>query len=112
MPPALIYRKNEKRVEEITLSGMPLGAMINFPYKIKDTNLNSGDTIFLMSDGFPELMNNKKEMYGYEKVKSEFNSIAEKQPEEIVEYLKNSASAWVNDKDPDDDVTFVVIKVK
>jgi len=30
------------------------------------------------------------------------------------EYFLNyqEASAWVNDKDPDDDVTFVVLKVK
>ncbi len=33
-------------------------------------------------------------------------------PEEIVDHLKNSASQWVNGKDPDDDVTFVIIKVK
>ena len=27
-------------------------------------------------------------------------------------YLKNSAADWVNGVEPDDDVTFVVIKVK
>jgi len=112
MPPALIYRKKQKSVEEIVSNGMPLGAMVNFPYKLKEAQIKCGDTIFLMSDGFPELMNEKKGMYGYEKVKSEFLTIAEKSPNEIIDSLKNSASQWVNSKDPDDDVTFVVIKVK
>ena len=51
-------------------------------------------------------------MYGYDKTKTEFHSVGEKEPEEIVDHLKNSASQWVNGKDQDDDVTFVVIKVK
>jgi len=112
MPPALIFRSKAELVEELSFQGMPLGAMNNFPYQLKEANLNSGDTIFLFSDGLPELMNDKKEMYGYERTKTEFHSVAEKTPEQIVNHLKNSASDWVNEKDPDDDVTFVVIKVK
>ena len=112
MPPALIYRKNEKIVEEIKLHGMPLGAMVNFPYNLKETEISSGDTIFLMSDGFPELMNSNKEMYGYDKVRTEFLSVGEKNSNEIIDHLKNSASEWLNDTDPDDDITFVVIKLK
>jgi len=112
MPPALIYRKSNKSIEEILMKGMPLGSINNFPYVLKETELQSGDTILLMRDGFPELMDEKKGMYGYERTKSIFLSLGEKEPEEIVEHLKNSASDWVNDNDPDDDVTFVVIKVK
>ena len=112
MPPALIFRIKDKLVEELAFQGMPLGAMKNFPYQLKETNLDSGDTIFPFSDGLPELMNDKKEMYGYERTKTEFHSVADKTSEEIVSHLKNSASQWVDGKDPDDDVTFVLIKVK
>jgi len=31
---------------------------------------------------------------------------------EIINYLKDDGSKWANDKDPDDDVTFVIVKVK
>ncbi|VAX27265.1 hypothetical protein MNBD_IGNAVI01-1126, partial [hydrothermal vent metagenome] len=112
MPPVLIYRKNKRIVEEVSINGMPLGAIANFPYKIQETKLNKGDIIFMMSDGYPELMNDKGRMFGYERVKNKFRSIAEETPEEIINSLKNSASKWANGKDPDDDVTFVVIKVK
>ena len=51
-------------------------------------------------------------MYGYDRTKKEFQSVGEKKPEKIVEYLKHSASQCLNGKDPDDYLTFVVIKVR
>lgn len=112
MPPVLIYRNSEKNIDEIELSGMPLGAMINFPYQIEESKISKGDTLFIMSDGLPELHNEKNEMYGYNRIKEEFSSVGNDSPEEIINFFKNSASAWVNENDPDDDITFVVIKVK
>jgi len=112
MPPALIYRKKKKIVEEIFMKGMPLGAINNFPYPLKESYIEKGDTILLMSDGLPELSNANEEMYGYDRTKTEFCSVGEKEPEEIVDHLKNSASQWANGNTPDDDVTFVVIKMK
>jgi serine phosphatase RsbU (regulator of sigma subunit) len=112
MPPALIYRKKSQVIEEIFMKGMPLGAMNDFPYSLKESHLQAGDTILLLSDGLPELTNDNKEMYGYDKTKTEFHSVGEKEPEEIVNHLKSSASQWADGNEPDDDVTFVVIKVK
>lgn len=112
MPPALVYRNDKKEVEEIMLKGMPLGATDKFPYELRETQLNSGDTVLLMSDGFPELFNNKKEMYGYDKVKDTFAEIAYESSDKIITHLKNKTYDWMSDNDPDDDVTFVVLKMK
>jgi len=112
MPPALIYREEKKELEEIMLKGMPLGATDKFPYELKETQLNSGDTVLLMSDGFPELFNDKKEMFGYDNVGSIFEEKALGTSEEIIEHLKTTASNWTGGKNPDDDVTFVVLKMK
>jgi serine phosphatase RsbU (regulator of sigma subunit) len=51
-------------------------------------------------------------MYGYKRAMNYFEEIAGESPEEIISKLKTSGSEWIKDKDPDDDVTFVVIKVK
>ena len=91
---------------------MPLGAMKDFPYSVKEGHLEKGDTILIVSDGLPELPNNNNQMYGYDRLKNEFNLIGEKDPEEVVKHLKKSASEWADGNDPDDDVTFVVIKLK
>ncbi|MCW8850644.1 MAG: serine/threonine-protein phosphatase, partial [Melioribacteraceae bacterium] len=112
MPPVYIYRKETDAVEEYQFEGMPLGTMSNFPYNVKSIDLNTGDIILLMSDGFPELMNSSNEMFGYKKARHLFNNSKTESPDEIITLLKNAGSDWVKDADPDDDVTFVVIKVK
>jgi len=112
MPPTLIYRESTKHLEEITIKGMPLGAVDKFPYSIRETELAAGDTLLLMSDGFPELFNEEKELFGYDRVQTEFHKVADRSPEQIIDRLKSSASDWAGDSDPNDDVTFVVIKVK
>ena len=112
MPPALLYRSETAKVEELLIKGMPLGAPASLPYELIETELKSGDTLLLMSDGFPELINDKKEMFGYDKAKEKFIDVVGNQPEDIITYLKDEGSTYVNHADPNDDVTFVVIKVK
>jgi serine phosphatase RsbU (regulator of sigma subunit) len=112
MPPIFLYRKNVNAVDEIIAHGMPIGAMSHSNYVVSDLCLEKNDVILLMSDGMPELQNENNEMYGYKRIRDSFQKVAEKSPEEIIEYLKDEGSVWVNDEDPDDDVTFVVIKVK
>jgi ligand-binding sensor domain-containing protein/serine phosphatase RsbU (regulator of sigma subunit) len=112
MPPVYIFRREKEVVEESLMKGMPLGSMKNFPYKTKELKLLQGDTILLLSDGLPELQNEQNEIYGYNRVYDSFDKVAAKKPEEIISFLKDESSQWVNGKEPDDDVTFVVIKVK
>ena len=112
MPPVYIYRNEGRKIDEFLFEGMPLGTMENFPYQLKQTELSKGDTLLVMSDGFPELLNENNKSYGYKRARNSFEEVAEKEPEEIIAYLKEEGSRWVNDKDPDDDVTFVVIKIK
>jgi serine phosphatase RsbU (regulator of sigma subunit) len=88
------------------------GDYYDFPYELREQEIYSGDTILLMSDGLPELMNPQKEQFGYKRTRNLYEEVAERSPEGIIDALKKSGSNWVNGKDPDDDVTFVIIKVK
>jgi len=81
-------------------------------YNVNYEVLGKGDVLLLMSDGMPELQNENNEMFGYERIRNGFKEVAERKPEEIVGYLKDEGSAWIKDKVPDDDVTFVIIKFK
>ncbi len=112
MPPSFIFRRDTRIVEEHLMQGVPLGTMKKFSYKIIDTKLQPGDTILLLTDGLPELQNDNEELFGYKRVRNIFEEVAEKSPDEIISSLKDDGSAWISDKEPEDDVTFVVIKVK
>jgi len=112
MPPVFLFCNKSQSVEEIQKHGIPIGAMNQARFNAMNRSMDKGDVILLMSDGMPELQNPDNEMYGYERIRENFKKVSKKTPEEIIKFLKDEGSAWVNDKDPDDDVTFVVIKVK
>ncbi len=111
MPPALVYRAETEEVEEISLSGGPLGGLA-FPYETTCVPLSPGDTVALMSDGFPELFNAERQMLGYDRAVEVFAEVASRSPEEIIAYFRETGKAWANGRAQDDDVTFVVMKVK
>lgn len=112
MPPIFIYKQGERVIEEHVIKGMPLGTMSDFPYVLKESEVNTGDSILMLSDGFPELLNNEKEAFGYKRVRNLFEEHSAKSPEDIINVLRKKGDEWTNNAEPDDDVTFVVIKVK
>jgi len=117
MPPALIYRAKTREVEEHRILGLPLGGsspMLGGYYSKKETQLHSGDIILLMSDGFPELFNKEKEILDYDQAKDLFCRIASDSvsSQMIIDELLVEANKWMNGADQQDDITFVVIKVK
>ena len=112
IPPALLYRADSKKIEEIEIGGMPLGYSTSFQYQQEEYDLNAGDTIVLMSDGLPERLNPDDEELGYSKTQELFRQCAEKSPEEICQHLTQGGDEWANGRPQDDDVTFVVLKMK
>lgn len=112
MPPAYIYRSKTKIVESVALKGLPLGSVSDYEYSKTAVKLNSGDVVVLVSDGFPELFNSKMESIGFDKIPDLLAEVGDSSPEEIIAEFKNSAEQWLNGNKQDDDMTFVVFKVK
>lgn len=112
MPPVFYHHKETNQVEEIIIKGMPLGAMRNASYNTVEMDLKSGDTILLLTDGLPEQMNPDEEMFDYSRVKKHFNEIIDNSPNGIIEKLVEAGDVWMNGRVQDDDITFVVIKVR
>lgn len=112
MPPALIFRSATKTIEEIRMRALPLGGSSELKYSKREEEFSSGDTLLLMSDGFPELFNKEKELLGYEKAKELFSSYAELNSNQIIERLCKDADNWRGDANQEDDITFVVVKFK
>jgi serine phosphatase RsbU (regulator of sigma subunit) len=111
MPPLLLYRVGTGRAEEVALAGMPLGGLA-FDYEERSLAIESGDTILLMTDGLPELTNGDGDPLGYPRVRSLFEFLAGKPPEEIIAGLSQAAESWAGGQAPKDDITFVVIRAR
>lgn len=112
MPPLLIHRAATKQVEEMTLKGMPLGGVAGLPYQLQEITLAPGDVVVLMSDGFPERFNKKREILDYEKAKSVLAEVAHRSSGEIIDHFVQVGEAWADGRAQNDDVTFVVLKVR
>ena len=112
MPPALIYRSKDKQVEEIKLQAIPLGGPADFIYPKKETFLSKGETLLLMSDGFPELFNTQKEILDYSGAKKIFEKIGEVSANDTIKALLEATEEWMGNAKQEDDITFVVIRKK
>jgi serine phosphatase RsbU (regulator of sigma subunit) len=112
MPPALISREKSQTIDEIFIKGPPLGGFVNFSYQQRETKIGKGDILLLMSDGFPELFNQKDEMLGMTRVKRIFREIGKESPGDIIASLNEAGERWSSGRIQEDDITFLVIKWK
>lgn len=111
MPPVLVHRRETDAVEEFTLSATPLGTMGD-DYPEATVELSSGDTVLFLSDGFPELMNDAGQQLGYTAAAEAFGRAAgAASAADVIEALAECARKWHGDLPPNDDVTFVVVRV-
>lgn len=113
MPPALLHRGSSGRVEELSLEGMPLGGL-DYSYRERSAELDPGDTLLLMTDGFPELLDPEGETLGYERAASLFSEVAAEthDPAELLAGLSSAVKDWAGGEALADDVTFVAIRIR
>ena len=112
MPAALLFRTATGEVEEIALKGAPLGSITSYPYREQQFDLSAGDTLLLMSDGYPEMFNYQNEMFEDGRAKKAFAEVAHEEAEAVINHLVGAGSEWAGGRPLDDDVTFVVLKIK
>jgi serine phosphatase RsbU (regulator of sigma subunit) len=111
MPPALVHRTASGTVEEIAQSATPLGAF-GSDYHDVSAELAAGDTVLFLTDGFPELMNDAGQQLGYAATLDAFGAAARAaNADGVIEALAATARRWHGDAPPNDDVTFVVVRV-
>ncbi len=112
MPPVLIYRALTGDVEEVFIKALPLGSVLNYTWRQEECTLDPNDIILLMSDGFPERFNDDGEMIGYDKAREVLMASASLSAQDVIEQLVAVGDQWAAGRVQDDDVTFVVLKVK
>lgn len=112
MPPVLLHRAATGSVEEVAVEGMPLGSFPGFAYRERTIEVAAGDTLLLMSDGLPELPDTAGEPLGYNGARALFErSLEAGAPAAIVERLMAAVAERTGGEAPNDDVTFVVLRV-
>ena len=112
MPPILIYHAGNGEIEELVTKGMPLGAVESYAYQTVETRIETGDVILLMSDGFPELFNDRGEMFEDFRIKDILKKSGGQRAGDIIRHLLTAGDDWRNGRKLHDDISLVVIKKK
>ena len=112
MPPVLVHRASSNTVEEVALEATPLGTL-GTHYLERAIEVASGDTILFMSDGLPELTNALGGVQlGYVGAADAFaNAASGSTAQSVMDSLVAAARAWHGDDAPNDDMTFVAVRV-
>ena len=112
MPPIYHFEKKNKKVDEIQLSNLPLGGLMNESFSVIDKKFGKDDVLVMMSDGLPEAPNKKGELLDYEAVKKCIEENGYKSANEIKNELVKLSETWLDGIHNPDDITIVVCKKK
>jgi len=91
----------------------PLGMKEDSTYEDRTVQLRSGDVLFLLTDGFTDAMDNRKEMFGLERIEgfAERDGLEGLSAEQLLAGATEEVRRYVADAPQHDDMTMVVIKV-
>lgn len=108
--PIILLRKNGA-LEKLDAGGVGLG-MFDFgiPFTGQKSVMNSGDRLFLYTDGIPEAMNEKEEEYTDEKMISFFQINSHITSQEFINALVNDVKNHSGATPQSDDITALILK--
>jgi serine phosphatase RsbU (regulator of sigma subunit) len=110
MPPVFVLRQQTGEVEEVGLASLPLGSALAESFPCRRIDIDPGDAIIALSDGLPELRNPQGEALGAAPIRACLAANVTASAAELVAALTSLAATWANDRAPEDDLTFLVIR--
>lgn len=103
--PILLFRKNGK-LEKIDAGGVGLGMFnLGIPYSGQKLCMESGDRLFLYTDGIPEAMNENEEEYSDERMIKYVESHSEMSSDQLIDTLVKDVKNFTGSTEQSDDIT-------
>lgn len=91
-------------------AGFVLAGMEGVRYKTQNLKLESGDVLFLYTDGVTEAMNVQNELYGEERLLKALNSCCYDSMADICRFIREEVSAFVGEAPQFDDITMMAFR--
>jgi len=110
--PALLYDPDTGQFDELKGHGLALGVDYTFEYDEFNRTLSPGQIVLIGTDGIWEMHNEAGEMFGKDRVKEIIQTNTSLTAKEIIAAISDSLNRFRGNRQPEDDVTMVVIKVQ
>ena len=109
--PVLFHQAESAKVEQLEVTGIPLGIMGDFKYDIaKPRTLGSGDIIMLLTDGFYEWTNPAGDQFGADRTAQILLDNAAKPAQQILRTIRDAVRDFAQGTKQADDLTAIIIK--
>jgi len=112
MPPLLVWRHTGRTIEEVPLSGLPLGRRLSGEIVARSLDLAAGDALLVSTDGLAEVLDPSGDSWGYERVAGAFAQAARHGPERALDMMLQAMEAFSGGRPLPDDVTAVAIRAR
>lgn len=106
------YIVSDKVITIDNPDGTVLGLFPNEKYTNKTIQLNTGDTIFMYTDGVTEVINDKKEFYGIKNLEAKLNEYTNSSSTNLVKDIYNSLQIFSGNAEQFDDITMLSLTIK
>ncbi|MDJ0836863.1 MAG: two-component regulator propeller domain-containing protein [Acidobacteriota bacterium] len=114
MPFPLHFRKAAGEIEQIRLKCPPLGFLRSLPVSEERRTLASGDVVIWLSDGFGERCNHEGAYWSQTSLRKEITGICRTRESalDVADAILEACDRFARGRDPEDDMTVVVMRVK
>lgn len=110
----ILYKKDEDTFEFLTKHEKAVGAIglrgIDPFYYSQYTKMNSGDKLFLFTDGITDCVNEKDEAFGTFRLLKSFERTIMTPPEEQISLIMDDVKKFRGNASAEDDITLIIIK--
>lgn len=107
--PPLLYKNGDYDWVECK-KGFVLAGMENTKFQGSELTLNSGDTLFLYTDGVTEAMDLDSKLFSDGRLKTTLNRLKDLSGKELAEGVRNEIREHVGEAMQSDDITMMVLK--
>ncbi len=108
----IVYDPATDHFSEFNGTGMSLGLVKGAEYEEHlFTDVQPGQIIMALTDGMWEAFNKNGEMFGKDRIRSLIRRFANLSAVEISERINAELASFLEQKKPDDDLTYVIVKV-
>jgi sigma-B regulation protein RsbU (phosphoserine phosphatase) len=108
--PPLVRRKKTGEIEELSLTGVAVGALEDAEYSQEVIGLHPGDVIVLYTDGITEAVNDREEMFDLPRLMEIIQKSGDLSSQEIVDEIIRAVTAFSGTQPQFDDITLMVVR--
>jgi HEAT repeat protein len=113
MPYPFLFRAGRADPEQLQATGIYIGHGYGSkaPARQVEVQVDTGDTLVLLSDGFREALNNTQKTFGTSGIIASVERAIGMSPLEIAEHVSDAVADYAGQESPGDDQTIAVIRI-